>query len=66
MDHKNALQSANSAKFFLKVFIFNLRELNSEYVTKFQNLERDIKLETQGYDDEYFNPVQNIPEFQKF
>lgn len=63
MDHKNALQSANCAKFFLKVFIFNLSELNADYVAKFRNLERDLRSETQGFDEEYFNPAQHLPEF---
>lgn len=66
MDHQSALKSANTAKFFLKMFIYNLRDMNREYVKKVKNLESDLKNETEGYGNEYYSPMQNIKEFQKF
>lgn len=57
MDHQSALKSANTAKFFLKMFIYNLRDMNREYVKKVKNLESDLKNETEGYGNEYYSPM---------
>lgn len=64
MDHEEALKNANYGKYFLKMFIYNLKEISKEYINKSKEIEMQMLSEDDSITSPYFSPMAQVPELQ--